>query len=370
MTHAMLTVNLGERSYEITIKDGLLQNAGAILSLILPAKRCIIITDSNVGPLYAKTLEDSLASVDVQHDTITVRAGEESKSFDSSERLMEELLSLKPDRKTCLIALGGGVVGDLTGFAASTLLRGVPFIQIPTSLLAMVDSSVGGKTGINSTHGKNLIGSFYQPLIVLMDTDVLKTLPERELKAGYAEVIKYGALGDAKFFDWLDEHGEDVLAVDTVKTIQAIVSCCGMKGNIVAEDEKEAGKRALLNLGHTFAHALEAELGYDGRLLHGEAVGIGMVLAAQLSRDLDLCSGDVAETLLAHLEENGLMASPLDVEGVEWDVDAICAHFEKDKKAEAGKAVFILLNAIGEAVIKKDVDPELAKSVVRASLSR
>lgn len=368
MTHAMLTINLGERSYEITIKDGLLDNAGAVLSLMLPTKRCIVITDSNVGPLYAKKLGNSLNVAGIKYDTITIRAGEASKSFESYERLMEDLLALYPDRKTSLIALGGGVVGDLTGFAASTLLRGVPFVQIPTSLLAMVDSSVGGKTGINTSHGKNLVGSFYQPRCVLIDTDVLETLPEREMKAGYAEVVKYGLLGDANFFDWLKENGPKLLAKQTVPTVQAIVTCCGVKGRIVAEDEKESGARALLNLGHTFAHALEAEVGYDGRLLHGEAVGIGMLMAAQLSHTLGMCDAEVPEQIETHLKDSGMMHSARDVKNMEWDAEAICSHFTSDKKAEAGKAVFVLLNAIGDAQIVKDVDAELAKATVQASL--
>lgn len=369
MTHAILSINLGERSYEITVKNGLLESAGAILSLRMPAKRCIIISDSNVAPLYAKTLQKSLDDAGIAHDLITVRAGEASKSFESYERLMEDLLALKPDRKTSLIALGGGVVGDLTGFAASTLLRGVPFVQIPTSLLAMVDSSVGGKTGINTSHGKNLVGSFYQPRCVLIDTDVLQSLPEREMKAGYAEVVKYGLLGDANFFKWLQENGEKLLAKDTVIAVQTIVTCCGLKGKIVAADERESGQRALLNLGHTFGHALEAEVGYDGRLLHGEAVGIGMVMAAQLSADMDMCSPEDVDSIRAHLKATGMMSSPNDVEGMEWNVDAICSHFASDKKTEDGKLTFILLDKIGQAVVQKDVDADLAKAVVRGSLS-
>ncbi len=366
--HQTLMVGLGERAYDIRIEARQLAHAGERVKAVMLSTRAIIITDSHVGPLYAGALEANLRQAGITVDTLSVRAGEASKSFDSYQRLMEELLALKPDRKTTLIALGGGVVGDLCGFAAATLLRGVPFVQIPTSLLAMVDSSVGGKTGINSAHGKNLIGAFYQPKLVLIDPDVLGTLPERELKAGYAEVVKYGALGDAEFFAWLEANGPAVLTLEAAPLTHAIHHCCLMKAKIVAKDEREAGMRALLNLGHTFGHALEAEVGYDGRLLHGEAVSIGMVMAARLSAAIDLCHTEDADRIEAHLAQCGLMTSPKDVADMDWDADAICRHFASDKKAEAGTPIFVLLESLGYA-LTRGAPAEAAHKVVADAIA-
>jgi 3-dehydroquinate synthase len=278
------------------------------------------------------------------------------------------LLALKPDRKTTLIALGGGVVGDLVGFAASVLLRGVPFIQIPTSLLAQVDSSVGGKTAINSKGGKNLIGSFYQPQLVLADTGTLDTLPLRELRAGYAEIIKYGLIMDESFYRWCLAHGAQMLAGDKTMRQDAVVRSCGFKAAVVKADEREADMRALLNFGHTFAHALEAETGYGEKLNHGEAVAIGMVMACRLSAELGLIGNDVEAELAAHLRALGMAAELKDIDHP-WNAAAIASHFSEDKKAENGKLTFIVLDAIGKARVAKDVDAALAQQVVASYLS-
>lgn len=362
-----VSVALGERSYTICLGSGLLAGAGAHCAAVMPAPRAVVITDAHVGPLYAPALEQSLAAANIAIRTITVPAGEGSKSFAQYQQVMEKLLALQPDRKTTLIALGGGVVGDLAGFCASTLLRGVPFIQIPTSLLAQVDSSVGGKTAINCAAGKNLIGSFYQPSLVLADLDTLATLPPREMRAGYAEIIKYGLIADADFYHWCLAHGAAVLAGDRAALLHAITTSCRMKAAIVADDEREADRRALLNFGHTFAHALEAETGFSLRLLHGEAVAIGMVMACRLSAQLGWIDARIEEVLSQHLRALGMGATPRDIDHA-WDARAIASHFASDKKAEAGALTFILLHALGEARVARHVDAALAETVVRSFL--
>ncbi len=358
----MVHVPLGERAYDIAIGSGLLAQAG---QYVLPHKRVIIVSDRQVAGHYLTTLEASLDAAGIRHDAVLVDAGEASKSFSVFERVMNELLALQPDRKTVLLALGGGVVGDLCGFAASVLMRGVPFIQIPTSLLAQVDSSVGGKTGINTQAGKNLVGSFYQPEAVLIDTDTLASLPPRELRAGYAEIVKYGLIGDAAFFEWLEAKGDAVLAGDKAAQVRAIQTSCEAKADTVARDEREGGARALLNLGHTFGHVLEAECGYSGELVHGEAVAIGMVMACRLSQEMGLIDGALEARLVAHLGKMGLPVSPKDIRG-EWNVDALCEHFYADKKAEGGALTFIVLEALGQARVSKAVDAALARRVVEA----
>jgi len=363
VTHINVPVALGERSYIIHIGSGLLSQAGALMAPLLAQPRVLIVSDEDVAPHHLPDLTKSLKSAGIHHDTVLLPPGEGSKSFAGFESLINQLLALKPDRKTTLIALGGGVIGDLCGFAASVLLRGVDFIQIPTTLLAQVDSSVGGKTGINAPAGKNLIGSFHQPVSVLIDTDTLATLPEREMKAGYAEIVKYGALGDAVFFDWLEAHGAQVLARQPAALAQAIETSCRAKAAIVAADEREEGKRALLNFGHTFGHALEAETGFSDQLLHGEAVAIGMVMAARLSQHLGLCEAAVEQRLAAHLQAVGLPTRPHDIRPA-WDIDAICRHFYGDKKTEGGKLNFVVLNGIGEALVRKGVDPAIARRVI------
>ena len=292
-------------------------------------------------------------------------AGEASKSFASFEKLCEEILALGIERSTVLIALGGGVIGDLTGFAAAVLLRGIDFIQIPTTLLAQVDSSVGGKTGINSGHGKNLIGAFHQPRLVLADTYTLRTLPRRELLAGYAEVVKYGLIDQPDFFAWLEGHGADLVEGDQGVLAQAIETSCAAKAAIVAEDEKEAGKRALLNLGHTFGHALEAECGYGDELLHGEGVALGMIMAFDLSVELGLCPAEDADRVFRHLTAVGLPTRLEHLPGRVWDADTLLGHMHKDKKVTGGKLTFILAKGIGRAFITHDVE----EAAVRALLT-
>lgn len=363
-----LTVALGERSYDIVIGSGLLTDAGRYLSPLLPSPRVIIVSDEQVAAYYLQPLQAALDAANIRHEAVIVPAGEASKSFSRFEWLMNELLLRTPDRKTTLVALGGGVVGDLCGFAASVLLRGVPFVQIPTSLLAQVDSSVGGKTGINTPAGKNLVGSFYQPLLVLIDTDTLKTLPKRELRAGYAEVVKYGLIDDAPFFNWLEAEGDQVLAGHGAAMAHAIHTSCASKARIVAADEREGGVRALLNLGHTFGHALEAECGYGDTLVHGEAVAVGMVLACRLSEKMGQMKAEDTERLVAHLQRSGLPVSPKAIRS-DWNADALCRHFYADKKAEEGALTFITLRGIGHSVVSKQVNAALARDVIEEGIA-
>lgn len=357
-------VALAERSYDIMVGSGVLARAAEYVLPVLPSKRVILVSDATVAGLYAAPLEANLVAAGIAVQRVTVAPGEGSKSFATLELLMEELLALRPDRKTTLIALGGGVVGDLVGFAASILLRGVPFIQVPTTLLAQVDSSVGGKTAINARAGKNLVGSFYQPLLVLADLDVLKTLPPRELRAGYAEIIKYGLLGDVEFYRWCLANGAALLAGDVAALQTAVVASCRAKAAIVGADERESDQRALLNFGHTFAHALEAEVGYDSAVLnHGEAVAIGMVMACRLSAAMGKISPEVEQQLAAHFKALHMPATPRDVNKA-WDAGNIARHFAGDKKAEAGALTFVVLDALGKAVVAKGVDEAQAARVV------
>ncbi len=363
ITHKTVTVELGERAYDIHIGAGLLNHAGQMLAKALSGTRVIIVADATVAALYAAPLEASLAAAGFAHQRIEVPAGEGSKSFATLEWLMNSLMALAPDRHTTLIALGGGVIGDLCGFAASILLRGVAFVQIPTTLLAQVDSSVGGKTGINLSYGKNLVGSFYQPRMVLIDTATLATLPLRERRAGYAEIFKYALIADAVFYEWLQANGAKVLDGDDAALTHAIETSCRHKAAIVAADEREGGVRALLNLGHTFGHALEAQMGFSSQLLHGEAVAIGMVLAARLSNDLGLCDESVETHIRNHLHALGMPTSPRDI-APDWNVDALCDHFKSDKKTQSNKLTFIALKSIGHGVVVKDVPPDVARRVV------
>ena len=358
-----LRVELGERAYDIVVGERLLAQAGKLIPPLIKGKSVIIISDRSVARFYLHRLCNALEDAGIRHRSVIVQPGEGTKSLASFGELMEALLEQKPDRKTTLIALGGGVIGDLTGFAASVLLRGVDFIQIPTTLLAQVDSSVGGKTGINSRFGKNLIGSFHQPLLVLSDVATLATLPARELGSGYAEIIKYGLISDPAFFNWLDENGAALLAGDTALQTQAIVKSCQAKADIVAADEKEGGVRALLNFGHTFGHSLEAETGYGEELLHGEAVAIGMVLAFQASVKLGICPAEDLARVQAHYKKTGLPASPMDI-CKEWDVNKLVEHFAHDKKTIDGKLTFILTRGIGKAFIADDVDKAMVKQLL------
>lgn len=368
MSHRIQRVELGERSYDIVVGNGLLTTAYDFIQPVLTSNQAVIITDSQVAPLYGDRLKEHLASHGVRCDLLHVPAGEQSKSFTQFEALLEELLALKIDRKTTIIALGGGVVGDLAGFAASVLLRGVPFIQIPTSLLAQVDSSVGGKTAINARLGKNLIGSFYQPKLVLADSDVLKTLPPREMRAGYAEIIKYGLIMEADFYRWCLTNGAKLLAGDAAVIEHAVLTSCRMKAQIVAGDEREADLRALLNFGHTFGHALEAETGFGEKLLHGEAVALGMVMACRLSARMGGLDAAVETELVNHFKGLGMPALLSDV-AHDWNAKAIAAHFGDDKKAEQGTLTFIVLDALGKARVAKKLDAALALDVVHSFLN-
>ena len=359
-----ITVDLGQRSYDILIGPGLVDSAGAQIASRLTTPRAFIITDTNVAPLLGDRLAASLDGAGIHHETIVLSPGEATKSFGPFENLLDDLLQRGVERATTLVALGGGVIGDITGFAASALLRGINYVQVPTTLLAQVDSSVGGKTAINARHGKNLIGAFYQPRLVLADTKTLDTLPHRELLAGYAELVKYGLLGDAEFFTWLEANGTAVLSGDDRARIHAVAKCCRMKAAIVAEDEREQDRRALLNLGHTFAHALEAETGFGELLLHGEAVAIGMALAFDLSARLNLCSPEDAARMRRHLQAIGLPTDPPGHPKGQWDIGRLISLIGADKKVAQGRPVFVLARAIGDAFIARDVDLDDVEAVL------
>ncbi|MEE8332991.1 MAG: 3-dehydroquinate synthase [Alphaproteobacteria bacterium] len=358
MTASVETIglDLGARSYDILVGPGLLASAGAHIKPVLRQKSVVIVTDANVAKYHLATLEHALAEVGIDSQAIVLEPGEQAKEFPRFAQLVDQILDTRPERASMLVALGGGVIGDLTGFAASVVLRGIEFTQIPTTLLAQVDSSVGGKTGINTRHGKNLVGAFYQPRLVLADTKVLDTLPRRELLAGYAETVKYGLLGDAGFFDWLDANADGLLAGDSDARRYAIVESCRAKARIVAEDEREGGARALLNLGHTFGHALETETGFGKVLLHGEAVAIGMAMAFDLSARLGLCAQDDVRRVRRHLAAVGLPCGLDALDGTRLNPAALIAHMRQDKKVRDGRITFILTRGIGEAFITDDVD--------------
>lgn len=369
----IVSVPLGARAYDIHVGRGLIARAGALMTPVLPQKRVFIVTDSNVAPLYLARVTQSLTQAGVHVDHAVVPAGETSKDFTHLARVLDAMLAAKCERGTMIVALGGGVIGDLAGFAASVLLRGVDFIQVPTTLLSQVDSSVGGKTGINTSAGKNLVGSFHQPRLVLADTDVLATLPVRDLRAGYAEIAKYGLLGDAVFWAWLEANAPTMLKDgarhhDLLRA--AIVTSCAAKAKIVVADEKESGVRALLNLGHTFGHALEAEMGYGEGLLHGEAVAIGMVLAFDLSARLGLCPAADAARVRAHMEAVGLPATP-PRSGPRGPVTAaaLIAHMSHDKKMKDGAVTFVLARRIGEAFLSRDVTAAALEDTLNAALA-
>jgi shikimate kinase/3-dehydroquinate synthase len=356
-----VTVRLGARSYRIAIGPGLLDRAGALAVPAMPRRRAVVIADQAVHALHGARFEAALSAVGIEGRTILVPPGEGSKGFPMLTEVVGRMLAGGIDRKTTVFALGGGVIGDLAGFAAAIALRGIPFIQVPTTLLAQVDSSVGGKTGINTEHGKNLVGAFHQPRLVICDTATLATLPPRELRAGYAEVVKYGLIDDPEFFAWCEAHGAALLAGDADLRAEAVRRACLAKARVVEDDEREEkaeGGRALLNLGHTFAHALEAEAGYDGRiLLHGEAVGIGLALAFRFSARLGLCEAEDAERVSAHLAASGL-ASSLAETNRRWSAERLIGHMRKDKKAETGSLTFILVRGIGQAFVSRDVAEE------------
>jgi 3-dehydroquinate synthase len=358
---AVIPVALAGRAYDVVIEAGLLgrlaQAAAPLLMSYGTGRKVPVVADRNTHRLYAGTLEASLASGGWAADWFVIEPGEAAKSWAVLEQLCDWLLALGITRKDHVIALGGGVVGDLVGFACAIVKRGCGFVQVPTTLLAQVDSSVGGKTAINTHAGKNLIGAFHQPALVLIDPQVLASLPLRELRAGYAEVLKYGLLGDAAFFAWLEAKGEQVLAREPAALEHAIATSIAMKARIVAEDERETrDRRALLNLGHTFGHALEAETGFSDRLLHGEAVALGMVLAARYSARRGEISAADAERARAAIAAAGLPAR-LSALGLACNGAALLAHMRHDKKAEGTRLPFVLLRALGEAYVARDVDP-------------
>jgi 3-dehydroquinate synthase len=356
MTGSTLSVDLGERRYDIVIGDGVIDRAGTLLAPLLRRPFCAIVTDETVDALHGDRLRRALGAAGVVTASVALPPGEATKSFGQLEALTETLLGFGVERGDLVIAFGGGVIGDLTGFAASILRRGCRFAQMPTTLLAQVDSSVGGKTAINARHGKNLVGAFYQPAIVLADIGLLASLPARQLRAGYAEIVKYGALGDAAFFGWLEANGRALLAGDAALRTEAVIRACAAKAKIVAADEREDGERALLNLGHTFGHALEAAFGYGDRLLHGEAVAAGMGLAFDFSVGAGLCRPEDAARLKAHLRGCGLPAGIGDIDGAAaFSPDQLMALMMQDKKVERGSLTLILARTIGETFIARDV---------------
>jgi 3-dehydroquinate synthase len=366
-------VDLAGRAYDIVIGAQIIDRMGELAAPLLAAPRVIVVSDETVAPLYGGRLTASFEKAGIATSSVTVPAGEGSKEFAAFGRLMNDLLDRRPDRKTTLVALGGGVVGDLTGFAAAVLLRGIDFIQVPTSLLAQVDSSVGGKTGINTRHGKNLVGAFYQPRLVVADTAVLDTLPRRELLAGYAEVAKYGLIDDPAFWAWCETNGGKLVAGDPAALAYAIEHSCRAKARIVAADERETTDlRALLNLGHTFGHALEAETGFGPDLLHGEAVGAGMALAFDLSVKLGLCPAADAKRVRHHLEAVGLPVRLRSIGGDnrrQWDTARLIDHMRGDKKAEAGRLTFILTRGIGKAFVTREISMPVLQDLLDAAIA-
>ena len=363
-----LTVALSSTEYDVVVGDGLLSRAGALLAPVIPQKRAVVVTDETVAALHLPALLDGLAQTGITAKTIVVPPGEASKSMDSYARVVAALLDAGVERRTTVIALGGGVVGDLAGFAAATTLRGLPFVQVPTTLLSQVDSSVGGKTGINTVHGKNLVGAFHQPRMVLADTGTLGTLPVRELRAGYAEIVKAGLIGDVAFFDWCERHGAALAAGDRDLQAEAVLRACAFKAAVVGDDEREEASsdgRALLNLGHTFGHALEAEVGYGGGLLHGEAVAVGLGLAFRLSAGLGLCDPEDAARVAEHLQAVGLPSEP-GMLNRRFSAGRLVAHMRRDKKMRDGVLHFVLVRGVGQAFTSSEVPEGVVVELLRA----
>ncbi|MFL6820254.1 MAG: 3-dehydroquinate synthase [Bradyrhizobium sp.] len=366
-------VALGDRAYDIVIGRDLMQSLGPRVAALRPGARAAIVTDRKVARHWLDKAEASLSRSGIAASRIIVEEGEISKTFAGLERVSEALIAAKVERNDLVIALGGGVVGDLAGFAAAVLRRGVDLVQVPTTLLAQVDSSVGGKTGINSPQGKNLLGAFHQPLLVIADTAVLDTLSPRQFRSGYAEVAKYGVIGDEAFFAWLEANHAGIFEGGAARE-HAIASSCRAKAAIVARDERETGDRALLNLGHTFGHALEAATGFSDRLYHGEGVAIGMVLAAEFSAELGMLAPADAIRVRHHLAEVGLPTHLQDIAGFAQEglpnADALLALMAQDKKVKRGQLAFILLNAIGRAAVVPDVEPTLVRNFLEKKLRK
>jgi len=365
-----IPVGLGARSYEVLVGPGLIDRAGELVGPRLRRPRVAVVTDDTVWGLHYERLAQAFQRAGIAAHGVSMPPGEETKSFEGLSQVIDALLGLELDRGDTVVAFGGGVIGDLTGFAAAIYKRGIDFVQIPTTLLAQVDSSVGGKTAIDVAAGKNLVGAFHQPRLVLADLDVLATLPEREMRCGYAEVIKYGLLGDFGFFEWLEANGAAVLAREPEALARAVARSIEMKAQIVAEDETEQGRRALLNLGHTFAHALEAETGYGEALLHGEAVGAGMALAFRFSASQGLCTAQDAARASAAIAAAGLPTTLAQVRTEPFDAQALLRHMAQDKKAEGGRLTFILARALGEAFVAKDVDAQAVRQFLTSEGAR
>ncbi|WP_424970042.1 3-dehydroquinate synthase [Dinoroseobacter sp. S76] len=363
-------VPLDSRAYDVVIGPALLEEAGARIAPLLTRKTVSIVTDETVGALHLATLQDSLKRAGIESTALSLPAGEATKGWPEFSRTVDWLLEQKVERRDLVIAFGGGVIGDLVGFAAAVLRRGVGFVQIPTSLLAQVDSSVGGKTGINSVHGKNLIGAFHQPRLVLADTAILGTLTPRDFLAGYGEVMKYGLLGDADFFTWLETEGPKLAAGDMTARVAAVRRSVEMKAEIVVRDETEQGDRALLNLGHTFCHALETATGYSDRLLHGEGVAIGCALAFELSARLGLCAQEDPSRVRAHLAEMGTKRDLRDIEGELPSAEDLLTLMGQDKKVLDGQLRFILALGIGEAFVTSEVPRDAVLSVLQDALDQ
>ncbi len=360
-------VDLGDRSYDIVIGPGSLAAIGGRIAALAPGSRVAVVADSTVANLHAEALAAGLGDI-ATLATVTVPPGESSKCFAELERVTGALLDARVERGDLVVALGGGVVGDLAGFAAAILRRGVRFVQVPTSLLAQVDSSVGGKTGIDTRHGKNLIGAFHQPALVIADTSLLDTLSPREFRAGYAEIAKYGLIDDAAFFSWLEGSWREIFAGGPAR-IRAIATSCRAKARVVAADERETGERALLNLGHTFGHALEAATGFSQRLVHGEAVAIGMVLAFGFSAELGLCDASEEDRVVRHLSAVGLPTRPYHIEGGLPGADRLLALIGQDKKVERGSLTFVLARGIGRTFVRRDVPAELVRDFLARRLT-
>ena len=369
MTPETVTVALGARSYQVRIGSGLLRRAGAEIAPLLRRRHVSVITDETVAGLHLDALCHGLAAAGISLSALQLPPGEATKGWPQFSRTVEWLLAEKVERGDLVVAFGGGVIGDLAGFAAAVLRRGVRFVQIPTSLLAQVDSSVGGKTGINSAHGKNLIGAFHQPSLVLADIDLLASLPRRDFLAGYGEVVKYGLLGDCEFFDWLERNAVSMARGDTGLRQYAVARSVQMKAGIVARDETETGERALLNLGHTFCHALEAATGYSDRLLHGEGVAIGCALAFEVSQRLGLCAQETPGRVRAHLRAMGTRVDLADIAGDLPDADGLLALMAQDKKVQDGKLRFILAHGIGQAFVADGVDLAVVRGVLAEALT-
>ncbi|SMX31032.1 3-dehydroquinate synthase [Octadecabacter ascidiaceicola] len=362
-------VNLPGREYDVVIGPGLMADAGARIAPFLRRPRVVIVSEENVAALHLMSLQAGLEASGIASEALVLPAGESTKSWPFLEQTVEWLLAQKVERGDIVVAFGGGVIGDLVGFAAAILRRGVRFVQIPTSLLAQVDSSVGGKTGINSPAGKNLIGAFHQPTLVLADTELLGTLTPRDFLSGYGEVVKYGLLGDADFFDWLEAQGPALAAGDMDARVKAVKRSVEMKARIVERDETEQGDRALLNLGHTFCHALEAATGYSDRLLHGEGVAIGCAMAFEVSARMGLCSQESPSRVREHLKAMGMKTDLADIEGDLPDADGLLALMGQDKKVVDGQLRFILARAIGDAFVTGDVPADVVLSVLNDGLA-